>query len=439
MNKIKLIILLVALAVCGSSSRLFGQAAVPFDCNSSGMILTQGDGSSTTTFYHVNTSTNPFTFETMFTIPYNLNSTAYNPVDNYLYAFPASYTGNNNINKILRIDANGNYDVVTIAVPGTAPGGTAYKGGACDIYGNLFLSTSSADNAIYFVNMNVTPYVQTRLGLGTGNTVNLPDVAWNPADGKLYGVDGTAYTNASGIGGKLTVFTITYDANHVPTGATFTRVGNGNSLNSFGAMYIGSNGALFGSLNDGGFYQFNTATGARTLISDSPGSSVNDGANCPTVPIAFGADIQITKTDNDSLLVPGKTYTYIINVTNAGPFGAEGVVVTDTIPEGIPAENITYTAATVDAPNGNTATTTITGTGTGMLRDTVSLEVGSSVVYTVKLTVPADFNRYLLENCASAVPASSTKDPNLFNNSSCDIDKTPHIPVNPNVRVWMLP
>jgi len=430
MNKIKLIILLVALIFCGSSSRLFGQATVPFDCTNSGMILTQGNGSNLTTFYHIITSTNPFTFDQMFQINYNVNSTGYNPVDNYLYAFPTVGTSANPTTMI-RVDASGGVAVLSVSGTGYSGG---YKGGTFDDKNNFFLAPNTAATAIYYVNLNSTPYTQHSLTLSA--SVNLPDLAWNPADGKLYGVDGTS--------GRLTIITPTYNASGIPTSATVTFVGANSSLNAFGAMYLGSNGAVFGSLNGtaaagGAFYQFNIATGARTLISPAPYSSVNDGANCPTVPIAFGADIQITKTDNDSILVPGRTYTYIINVTNAGPFGAEGVVVTDTIPEGIPAANITYTAATVNGPNGAVATTTITGTGTGMLRDTVSLEVGSSVVYTVKLTVPAGYDRYFLENCASAVPANSTRDPDMSNNTTCDIDETPHIPVNPNVRVWMLP
>lgn len=441
MKNIKVFILLAALIICGKNGKLFGQTspAATFDCSTSGMILTQGDGTSKTAFIHINTSSNPFTFDTLFVVNYNLNSTAYNPLDNYMYAFP---TGTDTT--MLRIDANGGIDVISTDVastvaPNNLPANDSYKGGTFDNKGNYFLAPSagnnanSQDNAIFYINMS-NPSTQYRLGLGSGNNVDLADIAWNPVDGKLYGIESSTYAPNSGNLGKLTVITLTYNASGIPTAATMARVGSTSSLYSFGAMYMGDNGAIYGSLNDGGFYQFNIDTGARTKISGSPSSTTNDGANCPLNAIAFGADIQITKTDNTTLLAPGTTHTYTITVSNPGPFGAEGIVVSDTLPAGIPAANVSYTATVVNGPNSAVATTTITGAKIGALNDTISLEVGSSVTYTVKLTVPANYKSYVLTNYALATPSNSTIDPDTSNNEAQDTDRTPIIPVNPHVR-----
>jgi len=408
------------------------------------MILTQGNGLShssggQTVFYYVDVSTNPFTFQTMFTIPYSTNSFGYDPVDNYLYAFPGVNSDPTlAANTLLRVDANGNYDVIPVTAPGTAPGGGGYKGGTVDDNEIYYLSANTDDNALYYIDLKATGgYVTKRFAVGT--TVNLPDIAWNPQDGKLYGVENSTASSSANLG-KLVIITPTISGG-VPTGATVAHVGKtNNSIYAFGAMYLGSNGVVYGSLNQGGFYQFNVSTGARVKISDSPSSSTNDGANCPLLPIRFGADISVTKTDNTTLLVPGQTYTYKIVVKNSGPFGAADIQVSDTLPAGIPAANVTYTAVA-----GGNATTTVTGANTGAINDMVSLEynsttdVGDSVVYTVILTVPDNYKSYVLTNYVSAMPnQDATIDWDLSNNEAWDTNKTPYIPINPHVRGWII-
>ena len=47
------------------------------------------------------------------------------------------------------------------------------------------------------------------------------------------------------------------------------------------------------------------------------------------------ADLQVTKTNGETALVPGQTTTYTIVVTNAGPDSATGAVVRDPAPTGL--------------------------------------------------------------------------------------------------------
>ncbi|MFT4224168.1 DUF6923 family protein [Dysgonomonas sp.] len=347
MNNIKILVTLAALFVCGQSHRVFGQASVPFDCNTGGMILSQGNGTNATVFYRVNTNNNPFTFDAMFTIPYNLNSTAYNPYDNYIYAFPTGTTST-----LLKIDLNGAYSVLTASVAGTAPNGGAYKGGTIDNNGIYYLAPNTSDQALFYIDLKAPNasniYQAKRIPLASGN-LNLPDIVWDKNSGKIYGVESYA-----GQEGKLDIISV----NPTFTQATLNRIGKGDATNyQFGAMYLGSNGIIYGSLNGGGFYQFDIATGNKIKISGSPGSSTNDGANCPLAPITFGTDIKVTKTDNTDLLIPGNTTVYTIVVSNEGPFGAMNIQVSDPLPAGIPAENVSYTAIVTGS-----AITNVTGT-----------------------------------------------------------------------------
>lgn len=429
MNKIKAFILLAAMIVCGQYSELFGQASAKFDCTTSGMILTQGNGSNQTTFYHVNTNANPFTFDVMFTIPYNLNSTGYNPVDNYLYAFPSGTA-----TTLLRVDAKGNYDVLTAIAPETPPAGGGYKAGTIDNKGFYYLSGSSS-NTLYYIDLNNpdanNQYQTGQIVSSPSVAFNVADIAWNPADDKLYGVEVSSTNNV----GKLAVITVNFNGStKLPSGISTQFMGSENStLNQFGAMYVGSNGVIYGSLNAGGFYEFDINSGARVKVSDSPGSTTNDGANCPLVPITFGTDIQVTKTDNTDLLVRGRLQTYSITVTNAGPFGASNIQVSDPLPAGIPAENASYTATATDG-----ATTTVTSAKTGAISDQISLEVGASVTYTVEVTAPANYASNELTNTVTVTPdANATNDTDLSNNSASDTDKAQFIPVNPHVRGWL--
>ena len=54
------------------------------------------------------------------------------------------------------------------------------------------------------------------------------------------------------------------------------------------------------------------------------------------------ADLQITKTDGKTTVVPGTADTYTIVVTNAGPGAVSGATIADTFPATF--TNATYTA-----------------------------------------------------------------------------------------------
>ena len=186
----------------------------------------------------------------------------------------------------------------------------------------------------------------------------------------------------------------------------------GNS--AMGAMYADALGNVYGAGNTGGFYQFDTSTGASTLVSEAPGSFNNDGAMCINSILTFDADIQVTKTDGNEIYSPGTDVVYTIVVTNAGPFGAANVHVEDPLIPGIPEANHSYTAEV-----SGDATTTVSGTQTGAIDDLVNLPVGGTVTYTLTVSVPSDFTGPLT-NTVTATPPANIDDPDLDNNTATD-------------------
>ena len=438
MNTIKYLLLLVAVAF-GFVGNIFGQATVAFNCSEVGIIVTQSGiptaTRSTFSKLTIDNSTTPGTnvVTPLFSIPYNINATAYNPQDGFLYSFEIG-----SLTRFFRIDANGDYDVLTAVAPGTAPAGNAYKGAAINDSGLFYLIANGAsDTGIFYIDLNAPNgagnYPTTRMGLGGGQT-GIPDIVWNSANNTLYGIE----AGVSAQYGKVCVIELAVNGKSV---TSFTRIGTAvASRYSFGGVYIdysggNANGTMNGTLNDdNSVYRFDLTTGARTQLTGSwttgQGSTpINDGASCP----ALWADISVTKDDAITSMSPGDATAYTIVVSNAGPTGASGVQVSDLLPAGIPAANVSYTAAVAGG-----AATLVTGTQTGAIDDTVSLPVGASVTYTLTLRVPANFAGNTLENTVTAMPPATIFDPDLTNNTATDINTILRadvfIPVNPHVR-----
>ncbi|MGF6213300.1 DUF6923 family protein [Comamonas sp. 4034] len=378
MQKIYIRILIVPILFFLSVFTSEANAQTPFVCDST-TYLEQGQPGDPTTLYKISTNSNPFVFSPIGTSSVTYNAVGYNPLDNYQYGIL------NASNRLIRIAADGS--TVNLGAVTGLPSATYISGTFSDTGGLLYVKNNvGTSTAMYVVNVSTMTASLLSLTFPAGLTnLAIADMAW--VNGLLYSV-----TSA----GQLVSIN--------PTTGIVTAIGAPNGLPAgfIGAMYGAPNG-LFGSGNNppSGFYQFNLTTGAATLISGAPGSSSNDGSNCASQNIVFGADLSITKTDNQTQYIAGSNITYQLLVKNAGPFGAQSVTVADPLPSGITSATWTCGGATGGAVCG-------ASNGSGALNDAnASLPNGSSLTYTMTLAVPSGFTGNLT-NVATVTPGPAT-------------------------------
>ena len=384
----------------------------------------------TTQLYAVGTGTNPFTYTaTGAPIFFGYNAGDFNPADGFIYAIRNDAVLSP---RLVRIDpATG--AATTIGTVSGLPGVLLqpwFSGAFNPADGLLYVmdtGNQTPNNIVYAINVTTNTVVRT-VTLTAG--INIADFAFS--GGALYGVDGANLVSVTISGTTGTVATVG------PTGL---------GVAVFGGM-VGAPNGIFGFNNSGGFYQFDPLTGKATLISDAPASALNEAYHCATAPLAFGADLGITKTNTPGVnnnidqasdtYTPGTNVTYTIAVSNNGPFGALNQTVTDTLPAGINPATVSWTcAATVGSTDGTNCGAV---SGTGAINDSgVDLsysagadniggtadDVRGTVTYTVTVPVPASYTGNLV-NTAQVVPSASAIDGNSANNSATDTD--PSVP-----------
>lgn len=342
--------------------------------------------------YAIDTGSNPFQFDLIGSTLPVYNALGYNPLDNYMYATPESADaalppGN----LLLRVGSDAQAHILG---PVANLPDTSYNSGTFGPDGTYYVKPTGNNANLYAIDVDALEATPIALNA----SLALADMGF---------VGGTMYAVAAN--GSL------YRINHA-TGAVTLIGGSGvTSPPALGAQFGAPNG-FFGSANNGsGFYQVNLATGAWTLISGSPGSTVNDGANCPTANITFAADLYIQKDDGETVYIPGEQVQYTIVAGNSGPFGAAGVTVSDPLPAGITTASWTCAGASGGVCG--------SASGSGAINDTgVSLPVGGTVTYTLTLDVPTDFTG-VLANTATVTPGPSTVDPDPDNNTDEDVNQ----------------
>jgi uncharacterized repeat protein (TIGR01451 family) len=223
-----------------------------------------------------------------------------------------------------------------------------------------------------------------------------------PAGGSASIVEGTQITdgtysqgvfiNDSGLVAAVRAFTAgprsgEYDLLYAEAGRTATRVmGSGDQLNG---------GVILNILPSS---EMNEA-GQLTIFMQL---SVSPFACCAQLVVRVNptaADLSITKAASPNPATVGNTLTYTITVTNNGPNNAAGVIVSDTLPNGV-----TFVSATPSQGSCNGTTTISCGLG--------SLNNGSSATVTIVVT----------PNQAGGISNTATvrgneTDPNPANNS----------------------
>jgi len=391
-------------------------AAVSFTASSSSRFVCNANvylsqGNPFTQLLVTGLNTNPLTFTSVGGQTKYYNATAYNVADNFMYAIGSSSADNNHL---MRISADG--AVVDMGAVTNLPvlPSLFYNAGVFVGPNKLLVRAGNFDTDFYLI--DVTTLVATVLTQPAGFSGNVTDFAYSPVTGKVYGV------------GNQILYEFTIGASSVSK----RDVGPVGVTGLFGAMFADALGNLYGSNNGGGFYSFNIATGAASLISASPGSDFNDGSNCYNATMTFASDPGVTKTDGTEFFTPGGISTYTITVSNPGPFGASNVGVSDPVPSGIPAANISYTASVA-----NGGTTTVSGTQTGAISDIVTLPVNGKVIYTVNILVPADRADPVV-NTVTLATGANVSDSNTANNTSVDRNtlKAVLVPVKTSTAIY---
>lgn len=138
----------------------------------------------------------------------------------------------------------------------------------------------------------------------------------------------------------------------------------------------------------------------------------SDNMDSDTNEIGDVVDLQITKDDGVTSVAPGEELTYTIVVTNAGPSDVVDAIISDTFP--VELQNVSFTSSVTGVVSGNTS-------GSGDILDTVSMEAGSMITYSVTGTVASDATG-TISNTASVAAPSGVFESDTTNNQATDED-----------------
>lgn len=140
----------------------------------------------------------------------------------------------------------------------------------------------------------------------------------------------------------------------------------------------------------------------------------NAAASTATLAVSGTADLLVTKTNNQTSIATGTTTTYTLVVGNAGPNNVIGATVTDTPPGGM-----TITGWTCSASAGASCGA---ASGSGPINDTININTGATVTYTLQASVALGYGGGSITNSATVTPPALVSDPNPGNNTASDTD-----------------
>jgi uncharacterized repeat protein (TIGR01451 family) len=150
----------------------------------------------------------------------------------------------------------------------------------------------------------------------------------------------------------------------------------------------------------------NTATLSQTVPNSSGGTASSESSSFPLAPVA-AANVSILKTVSDPTPADGTDVTYTLELTNAGPDPASGVIVTDPLPTGLSCVSVSDPA-------------TMSGCGSGP----IVWDLGTMALGTVSATITVQVNASSGTITNTATETQSDPDPSGTQSSSVSLTPT---------------
>lgn len=209
---------------------------------------------------------------------------------------------------------------------------------------------------------------------------------------------GVTWTCMSASGANASCATPSGTGNAIAVGASLTP-GAAVILHVTGTLTAGASGTLT-----------NTATVAPPVGTTDPDMSNNSATDSD--PITPVADLAISKTNPQPIVVPGTTVTYLLTASNNGPSDVTNAMITNSVPAAL--TNVTWTCASASGANASCGIASGTG---NTISIPVSLQAGSTVTVTVTgMLNPAATGT--VTNTAQIAPPVGTTDPDMSNNTA---------------------
>jgi len=257
--KVLLIILLLPL-----SFQTIAQST-PFNCDYSAYLFQYSD------VYAIDLASGRSYLVAEEIVPGNINATAYNPADGYIWGYLSSPS-----QSIVRIGKDFSTEVFSFP---DLPGGNKYVG---DINSKGVYYFKAGGKTYYSIDLNPesNTYLKYLGSFNLSTNLSIHDWAFNAVDNQLYAV-----TKGSNHLYRITVETgAVEDLGEVPilSGLNYT----------YGAVYFDADGNFYVSANQtGSVYIINQVQNVSdgfiksNIFAYGPSSASNDGARCPTAPV----------------------------------------------------------------------------------------------------------------------------------------------------------
>jgi uncharacterized repeat protein (TIGR01451 family) len=372
---------------------------IPFQCNSD-VYISQNEGSD---LKKVDFSTNPYTFidiDTDSEIHYN--GGGFNEQDNFMYGMVMSVLSKNTM---VRISADG-----TLTDLGPISGVSSnnnFAAGDIAPNGTYYFMDVNSETILHAVDLSAgAPYTVNKITLS--GTISTSDLAYNTADGLLYGI-------GRGSGKLLIINPSTGNVSSVTTNPSLpTGI-------AYGAVWFNALGEFYAYRNTGTIYRVETATGNNFATSSGPVVEYNDGMACSLASPLIDASVTINTPIAPEPPMPGDSYQFEVVLQNNGPALASDII----FEKELPADLLFQSALLEDAfgqplpPSSYSLNTPLSGTGGMVTLLLYNLSLGAANAIHLKINASiAQSGQVSSQICAHFVSANQTEfNPN--NNTAC--------------------